>query len=105
MGTGFGGAFLPALPDGDAMTHTYAEMEISAAAWDEIAQKLIEADYQHSFIKEDGSYILDMHGIGLTRVGKPQFKCTCTECGGTYLADCPDSKRCKRHRNLGPRAK
>ena len=43
------------------MTHTYATLEISRAAYDEIAQKLRDAGYDHVF---DGKTI-DMHGIGL----------------------------------------
>lgn len=45
------------------MTHTFAELEVSAAAYDEIAGKLREAGYGHAFV--DGA--IDMHGIGLTR--------------------------------------
>jgi hypothetical protein len=44
-------------------TYTYAELEVSAAAYDEIAGKLRAADYGHAF--HDGT--IDMHGIGLTR--------------------------------------
>lgn len=44
-------------------THTFAELEISAAAYDEIKQKLQDAGYDHAFI--DGA--IDMHGIGLTK--------------------------------------
>jgi hypothetical protein len=50
------------------MTHTYAELEISQAAWDEIAQKLRDAGYDHAFV--DGKTI-DMHGIGLTPAAEP----------------------------------
>lgn len=45
-------------------THTYAELEVSAAAYDEIAAKMREAAYDHVF-NEDGT--IDMHGIRLTR--------------------------------------
>jgi hypothetical protein len=49
-------------------THTYAEMEISPAAFDEIAEKLKDAGYGHAFIREEGCWpTLDMHGIGLVR--------------------------------------
>jgi len=48
-----------------AVTHTYAVLEVSAAAYDEIAEKLREADYGHAFDEEEGA--IDMHGIGLTR--------------------------------------
>lgn len=48
---------------GMKMTHTLAKLEISAAAFDEIAAKLREAAYDHAFV--DGA--IDMHGIGLAR--------------------------------------
>lgn len=44
------------------MTHTYVELEVSQAAYDEVARKLKEAGYTHTFM-EDGT--IDMHGIGL----------------------------------------
>jgi hypothetical protein len=45
-------------------THTYALLEISQAAYDEIAAKLREASYDHAFL--DGGAI-DMHGLAVTR--------------------------------------
>lgn len=45
-------------------THTFAVLEVSAAAYDEIASKLREAGYDHVFIDEH----IDMHGIALKRV-------------------------------------
>jgi hypothetical protein len=51
-------------------THTYAELELSPAAYDEIAEKLKAAGYDHSFmVGEDvnGHDTIDMHGIGVTR--------------------------------------
>jgi hypothetical protein len=53
-------------------THTYVELEVSAAAYDEIAGKLRAAAYDHAFHDE----VIDMHGIGLTKApdkdGPPQ---------------------------------
>lgn len=46
------------------VTHTFAELEVSAAAYDEIAAKLREAGYDHAFTDEGA---IDMHGIGLVR--------------------------------------
>lgn len=46
------------------VTHTFVEMEVSAATYDEIAARLKEADYGHCFM-DDGT--IDMHGIGLTK--------------------------------------
>lgn len=48
-------------------TRTLAELEISAAAYDEIALALIEAGYDHSFV----GGAIGMHGIGLTRAAEP----------------------------------
>lgn len=45
-------------------THTFAKLEVTAAAYDEIAGKLREAGYDHVFIDD----AIDMHGIGLTRM-------------------------------------
>lgn len=50
-------------------THTYALLEISGPAFNEIAQKLMKAGYQHAF---DGKGEIDMHGIGL--VADPNAK-------------------------------
>lgn len=55
-------------------THTYVELEISKAAYDEIAGKLRAAGYHHVFT--DGGAI-DMHGLALVNfveaVDKPDF--------------------------------
>jgi hypothetical protein len=45
-------------------THTYVELELSPAAYDEIAGKLKAADYGHAFM-DDGA--IDMHGLAVTR--------------------------------------
>jgi hypothetical protein len=49
------------------MTHTYAELPVSRATYDEIAAKLREAGYDHVFMPERGrdEPTIDMHGIGL----------------------------------------
>ena len=46
-------------------THTYAVMKISKKAFDEIAQKLKDAGYAHSFINSNE---IDMHGIAIKPV-------------------------------------
>jgi hypothetical protein len=46
-------------------THTYVTLEVSASAYDEIAAKLREAEYDHVFDAEEGA--IDMHGIGLVK--------------------------------------
>lgn len=45
------------------MTYTYATLEISRAAYDEIYEKLKAAGYD-SAIEDEG--LIDMHGIALT---------------------------------------
>lgn len=44
-------------------THTFAVLELSKAAWEEISTKLRAAGYDHAF-SLDGKTI-DMHGIGV----------------------------------------
>ena len=46
------------------MTHTYVVLELSPAAYDEIAGKLRAAAYDHAF-GDDGE--IDMHGIAVKR--------------------------------------
>ena len=46
------------------MSHTFAELEVSKAAYEEIYQKLIDAGYAGA-IMGDGT--IDMHGIGLVQ--------------------------------------
>lgn len=43
-------------------THTYAVLELSALAYNEIKEKLKEAGYDHAFM-DNGE--IDMHGIGI----------------------------------------
>jgi hypothetical protein len=47
------------------MTHTYAILEISRAAYDEIRAKLEAASYQHTFIQKQSREVIDMHGIAV----------------------------------------
>lgn len=51
-------------------THTYAQLEISRAAYDEIATKLREAGYDHCFIGEDG--MIAMQGIAVIPAAPPR---------------------------------
>lgn len=45
-------------------THSISTLEISKAAWNEIAKKLDEAGY-NCFIKTGNQIVIDMSGIGL----------------------------------------
>lgn len=50
------------------MTHTYAILEVSQAAYDEIKAKLKAVEYQHAFHEDDEyNVVIDMHGIALTK--------------------------------------
>lgn len=49
------------------MSHTYALLEVSATAYDEIRKLLEAAGYGHAFA-DDGA--IDMHGIALMCAGK-----------------------------------
>lgn len=59
-------------------THTFAELQVSAEAYDEIAALLRAAGYDHAFV--DG--VIDMHGIGLT---KPPLDCQGVVIGGKVV--------------------
>jgi hypothetical protein len=54
-------------------THTYAVLELSKAAHEEIATKLRAAGYDHSFM-EDG--VIDMHGIAVALEKEPKHEQT-----------------------------
>ncbi|KKL47558.1 hypothetical protein LCGC14_2334310 [marine sediment metagenome] len=45
------------------MTYTYVILEVSREAFNEIADKLLLADYHHAFNSE--GTVIDMHGIAL----------------------------------------
>jgi len=49
------------------MTYTYAILEISKAAYDEIKNKLEVAGYSDQFHKNDGQIVINMHGIALAQ--------------------------------------
>jgi hypothetical protein len=49
-------------------THTYAILELSGAAFDEIAAQLRAAGYDHAFhAVRDYGIIVDMHGIAVAK--------------------------------------
>lgn len=59
-------------------THTLATLEVSASSYEEIAAKLRAADYGHAFEDDQPGAMIDMSGIGLTRV--PTLICkTCVQ--------------------------
>jgi hypothetical protein len=47
------------------MTHTYAVLEVSQAAYAEIRALLDAAGYRHAFHADDLREVIDMHGIAL----------------------------------------
>jgi hypothetical protein len=56
------------------MTYTFVTMEISKAAYEEIAAKMRDAGYDHAF-DEDGE--IDMHGIALVPVDAERSDSQC----------------------------
>lgn len=48
-------------------THTFAVLELSAAAYAEIAVKLRDVEYGHAFIEQDERTVIDMHGIAVAK--------------------------------------
>jgi hypothetical protein len=53
------------------VTHTYAVLEISSAAYEEIKEKLKAAGYQHAF---QSSGEIDMHGIAVAAKAESGFQ-------------------------------
>lgn len=52
-------------------TRTYALLEVSPAAYDEISKALRAAGYDHAFHEdEDRGTVVDMHGIALVKSSK-----------------------------------
>lgn len=51
------------------MTHTYAILKVSQAAYDEIKAKLVEVGYDHAFLTDAlglvGNELIDIHGIAI----------------------------------------
>lgn len=50
-------------------THSFANLQVSQATYDEIMQLLMKANYYHAFIKQnkEDNVLIDMHGIALSR--------------------------------------
>jgi hypothetical protein len=54
------------------VTYTFATLEVSKAAYDEIRAKLIEAGYDHAIRQDRGDVeTVDMNGIALVRDNPP----------------------------------
>ena len=51
------------------VTHTYVELEVSDAVYDEIVMKLKNAGYVHVFLDKD-QVMVDMHGIALKKYAR-----------------------------------
>lgn len=51
-------------------THTYAELQVSHSAYQEIYRLLKQAGYEHAFDPDTGA--IDMHGIGLVSAAEAQ---------------------------------
>jgi len=50
---------------GQAVTHTYAVLEVSRETYDEVYLLLTNAGYQHAFVTDDRPPVIDMQGIAL----------------------------------------
>jgi hypothetical protein len=46
-------------------THTFAVLDVSKAAYEEIKKKLEAAGYQHTFIQDGERIVIDLNGIAL----------------------------------------
>ena len=49
------------------MTRTYARLDVSEAAYNEIAGILTRAGYHHAFHQHGYGMVIDMHGLALSR--------------------------------------
>lgn len=86
-------------------THTYAILELSPESYNEIKEKLMEAEYNHVFHENESGTVIDMHGIAVACE-----KCTdnfiCAICDGTKKEESltcvfctrPGVPCCERHR-------
>lgn len=63
------------------MTYTYALLEVSPAAYEEIKTKLEAAGYVDQFHVEDGKIVIDMHGIALVAGPPPPKPLPACSCG------------------------
>lgn len=50
-------------------TYTFTILEVSKSTFEEIAEKLLDADYNHSFHIVEDEKVIDMHGIALKQKG------------------------------------
>lgn len=55
-------------------THTFAELEISDAAYREIEALLKTAGYDHVFVRGSEAPTMDMHGIGLVPKSRSDYR-------------------------------
>jgi hypothetical protein len=78
-------------------TYTYAELAVSQATYDEIAQKLRAAGYDQAFHTYDNRTIIDMHGIGLV----PDGWCSKPRMENAGAASRPTSRCASTVRRLG----
>jgi hypothetical protein len=55
----------PGAQRGVRVTHTYAVLKISKAAFEEIMTKLVEAGYEDQLHEDGDELVCDMHGIAV----------------------------------------
>jgi hypothetical protein len=47
------------------VTYTYAILDVPTAVYADLRERLVEVSYEHTFHKQDGAEVIDMHGIAL----------------------------------------
>ena len=47
-------------------THTYAILDLSPEAYQEIRAKLLEAGHEHAIEGDEAGEVIDMHGIAIS---------------------------------------
>jgi hypothetical protein len=67
------------------MTHTYAVLELSAEAYEEIRRKLVTAGYDHAIREGE----IDMHGIGVAVQKVPAAERQALPAGSDYRVAVP----------------
>lgn len=92
----------------DPMTHTYAVLHVSAAAYDEIKAKLTAAGYDHAFVPDwRAGDVIDMRGIALSREQLPTLPGTIAKPGrrradySSRVSDAPAGARPTRRHYRG----
>lgn len=75
-------------------THTYVTMDVSARAYAEIRQKMLEASYEHAVHRDGEKELIDMHGLAIKSKARPapggELMVGLTEKGDEVVINHPD---------------